>query len=56
MKWSEGQHALDGMRRARLCDEQECEQIVRKDTFPIETELRAVCPDKKKVLSLLREQ
>ena len=48
MKWSAGQHVLDEMRRARLCGEQECDAIIRKDTFPIEAKFRAVCPDKKK--------
>ena len=33
MKWSEEQHALDEIRRARLCGEQECDAIVRKDTY-----------------------
>ena len=53
MKWSEGQHVLDEMRRARLSGEQECDAILRKDTFPTDTEFRAVCPDKKKVVLLL---
>ena len=48
MKWSEGEHMLDEMERARLCGDQECNAIVRKDTIPIETSCRAVCPDKKK--------
>ena len=52
MKWSEGQHVLDEIRRARLCGAQACDAIVRKDTFPIETEFRAVCPGKKKVVLL----
>ena len=34
MKWSEGQHVLDEMRRARLYGEQERDAIVRKDAFP----------------------
>ena len=30
MKWSDGQHVLNEMRRARLCGEQDCDEITRK--------------------------
>ena len=55
MKWSQGQHVLDEMRRARLSGEQECDVIVGKDTFPIETEFTVVSPDKKKVVLVMKK-
>ena len=36
MKWSEGEHMLDEMERARLCGDQECDAVVRQNIFPIE--------------------
>ena len=54
MKWREGQHALDEMRRARLCGVQESDTIARKDTFPAETEFRAIVRARKKVVLLLK--
>ena len=50
MKWSVGQDMLDEMKRARLCGDRKCDGVVRKDTFPIETVRRAVCPDTNKVV------
>ena len=50
MKWSEGEHMLDEMERARLCGDRKCDVVVRKDTYPIKMECRAVCPDKKKIV------
>ena len=54
MKWSKGEHMLDEMERARLCGDQECDAVGRKDTFPVEMQCRAVCPDKKKIVLGLR--
>ena len=48
--WSEGEHMLDEMERARLCGHQECDAVGRNDVFPFEMRCRAVCPDKKKVV------
>ena len=50
MKWSEGVQILDEMERARLCGDQDCDAIVRKDTFPFEMTYTAVCPDPKKIV------
>ena len=49
MIWREGQHALDEMRRARLCGGQKCDTVARKDTFPAETEFRAIVRARKKL-------
>ena len=46
MKLKEGMHMLDEMERARLCGDQECDVVVRKDGLPIEIRCTAVCPDK----------
>ena len=55
MKWSEGQHVLDEIRRTRLCGKQECDAIERKDRLSTETTFRAVCSDKKKVVLQLKK-
>ena len=55
MKWNEGEHMLDEMERARLCGDQECDAVVRKDTIPIEMLCRIVWPDKKKIVLGLRD-
>ena len=49
MKWSEGKYMLEEIERARLCGDQQCNALGRKDTFPIETWCTAVCPDKEKI-------
>ena len=54
MKWSEGEHMLEEMERARLCGDQDCDAVVRKDTYPLEMTCRAVCPDKNKIVLGLR--
>ena len=54
MKWSDGERMLDGMERARLCGDQECDTVSRKDTFPIEISCRNVCRYKKKIVLGLR--
>ena len=48
MKWYEGVHILDEMKRAGLSGNQECDVFVRKDTLPVEAWDAAVSPDKKK--------
>ena len=48
MKWSEGEHILDQIERARLCGHQVYDVAVRKETFPIEIQRTAVSPDQKK--------
>ena len=41
---------LDEMERGRLCGDQVCDAVIRKDTFPIEMTCRAVCPDKNNIV------
>ena len=48
MKWSESKQVLNEMERARLCEDQVRESVVRKDTYPIEMRYSAVCPGKNK--------
>ena len=36
MKWIEGEHMLDEMKRVRPYGDQECDAVVREDALPIE--------------------
>ena len=50
MKWSEGEHILDEMKRARLSVDQEFDVLVGKDRFPVKVKRTAVCPNQKKIV------
>lgn len=48
-RWSKREHLLYEVEPARLCSDQECYRVFRKDELPIEIECRAACLEQKKL-------